>query len=300
MEATEINFKKYIREKKEAGSKRDGSKKSNRYAHKSDKALTDWLSNMKTIRFSVESAVKGFVSFKYGELLRHGVRVSPKQFPKVHDTISNCAHTLGIPIPKLFVQYSPVANAYTLGTNTNSLVVLTSGLVDFFSEEELHFVIGHECGHIHNSHVTYGTLMLVLTQLPFPLQIAMEPLKLGLLSWRRKTEITADRAGLICCRDPDVAIKGLARLSLGSSKLDEEYDIDVLLQQTEDLKSSSFIAKLPEYWYTHPHIGRRIKALQIFADSEVYHEIAELERNDKTLLTGEELDQRTSEIVKIL
>lgn len=297
MEAAEIDFKKYIREKKEA---KDESKKPNRYAHESDKALTDFLSGMKRIRFSVESAVRGFVSYKFGELLRHGVRVSPKQFPKVYDIISNCAHTLDIPVPKLFLQSSPTAAAYTLGTNTDSLVVLSSELVDFFSEEELHFVIGHECGHIHNSHVTYGTLMIVLNQLPTLVQIALEPLRLGLLSWRRKTEITADRAGLICCRDSDVAIKALARLSLGSDKLDGEYDIDILLKQTEELKNSGFIAKLPEYWYTHPHIGRRIQALQLFADSEIYHEIAGLERPDRSLLKNGELDQKTSEIVKIL
>lgn len=296
----EIDFKKYIREKK--GELDGGPGRKARYAHRADTKVTDFLSKSQHLRISLESLIRGYVNVEFGELMRHGVRVSPKQFPKLFDIISRCAHNLGIPIPRLFVRYRPVINAYTLGTNINSLVILASTLVDRFSDDELHFVIGHECGHIHNSHVTYGTLMrlILFGNLPIFLQVPLEPLKLALLSWCRKTEITADRAGLLCCQDLDVSVQALARLSLGSDRLEDEYDINVMLKQTEELRSSNIFAKLPEFWQTHPHIGRRIQALQLFAASETYYELSGLERpNNVALITSEELDRETSQIVKV-
>ena len=55
-------------------------------------------------------------------------------------------------------------NAGTYGTNEESFIVVHSALVDAYTDEELRFVIGHECGHIHNSHVVYLTTLHFLTR----------------------------------------------------------------------------------------------------------------------------------------
>ncbi|MBK6942800.1 MAG: M48 family metalloprotease [Planctomycetes bacterium] len=73
-----------------------------------------------------------------------------------------CSMRLDIPVPSLFIESSPVVNAYTIATDDRApFVVLSAGCADTMSEDELLFVLGHECGHVHNLHGVYN-LMAVL------------------------------------------------------------------------------------------------------------------------------------------
>src|SRR5215510_10434095 len=95
-----------------------------------------------------------------------------------------------------------------------------SALVDHFSDEELLNVIGHECGHIHNSHVVYLTALYYLSHVDAFLvrQIAL-PAELSLRAWSRRAEVACDRAGLLCARNLEVGTRALTGLALGSQKL---------------------------------------------------------------------------------
>src|SRR4029453_15465144 len=81
------------------------------------------------------------------------------QFPRVHNLALRCSETLGISTPTLYIVNSPYLNAATYGTNDDSFIMVHSALIDHFTDDELLSVIGHECGHIHNSHVVYLTAM---------------------------------------------------------------------------------------------------------------------------------------------
>ena len=109
-------------------------------------------------------------------------------------------------MPQVFVVNSPVFNAGTLGTNDDSFIMVHSALVDQYTDEELLTVIGHECGHIHNSHVAYLTALHYLTYMAgMFLPWILQPALVALRTWSRRAEITCDRAGMLVSRDQAAA-----------------------------------------------------------------------------------------------
>src|SRR5690606_21963042 len=93
------------------------------------------------------------------------------------------------------------------------IVVLTSGAIDLLTEDELMFLIGHEFGHIKSRHTlyhsigqTFPVLADVVGQATFGAsKLISIPLRLALLRWSRMSEFTADRAGMLCCQNLEVA-----------------------------------------------------------------------------------------------
>ena len=73
------------------------------------------------------------------------------------DRLIAVCRKLQMPIPELYLQMSPIPNAWTSG-NTRTYIVVTLGLIRRFQEEELDAVLAHECGHILCHHVLYSML----------------------------------------------------------------------------------------------------------------------------------------------
>jgi Zn-dependent protease with chaperone function len=219
--------------------------------------------------------------------------------------LAHCSKTLGIPIPHAIAQHeSDSFNAFTAGTDDYAFIQLSSNLCEFYPERELYFVIGHESGHIAAGHMVYHTLVEVLTGAVAPYLGLLGPLLSGtagvpLLAWSRRSEITADRAGLLCCGDIAIAERALLRLVTGM--LDAEWvDVEEYLRRSGDVESfHGWATNLREFFASHPLIPRRIKALRLFANSELYYTLSGKPRpSGKALLTQEELNRQVSEIIK--
>src|SRR5213596_138681 len=62
------------------------------------------------------------------------------------------ASVLDLPeVPELFISQNPLPNAMTLGSD-KPFIVITTGLVDLYDNEEIRFAIGHELGHVLSGH----------------------------------------------------------------------------------------------------------------------------------------------------
>ncbi len=277
-----------------------------RYAHPIDSALLNALSATGW-RFYVDDLINAFIKVFMGAALRDSVWVSPAQFPDVHRLLARCAERLGMAIPRLLLGGDAASlMAFTTGTDRECFVYASALMVREYTPDEMLFIIGHECGHIQNHHVTYVTLAQVLygnllakvirvTTLPV-LLATMVPLR----TWSRRAEITADRAGLLCCRDIEVARKSLIKLRLGFEALARDIDVEEFLKQEKELRRESFAVRAHELFYTHPLILKRIKALELFARSELYYDLTGLPRPDGPLLDRATLERETTEIVKVL
>src|SRR5262249_4526443 len=137
-----------------------------------------------------------------------------------------------IGMPQVFVVSDPRLNAGTLGTNEDSFIAVHSALVDQYTDDELLTVIGHECGHIHNSHVAYLTALHYLTYMAgMFLPWVLQPALVALRTWSRRAEITCDRAGMLCSKDLRMAERAITKLAVGSRKLYEEFNLDAFLEQ---------------------------------------------------------------------
>lgn len=297
----EINFQRYIDAKKNSRLT-DSVGAGREYAHITDYAVSNAIGALSGLKYSIESIIKSYVNLELGNLMRSGVQVSPRQFPKIYTIAATCARTLDIPVPRIFVQYEEGVNAYTFGTNLSSYIVITPRLIEVMTENELAFVIGHECGHIHNSHVTYLTIaqMLLENFMPASLQFVADGMSLPLKSWQRKAEITSDRAGLICCNKLAVAQRALAKTILGGYGLDEEYSIETLVEQAQSMAGGGTLMKFSEMFATHPHVVKRIAALGLFVQSHLYHQVASLPPGPAKLMSRQELDRKISKIVQVL
>jgi Zn-dependent protease with chaperone function len=266
------------------------------YAYVSDRTTRMAFTRMRPVELAVTAAVRLFKAVGKNQLLGNAVRVGPNQFPRVHKLVTQCADTLGIATPTLYITNSPVMNAMTYGTNDDSFIIVHSALVDHFTDEELLSVIGHEAGHIHNNHVPYLTALHYLRHMAsIFLKWLVVPAELALSGWMRRAEITCDRAGLLCCKDVEVSRRALAQLALGSKKLRDELNIDAFADQYEEGKAG--VGRYAEMTASHPWISKRLKALQHFSESELYRRHAGLGEGG---LTMDQVDEKVHEVIKVV
>ena len=154
-------------------------------------------------------------------------------------------------------------------------------------------MIGHECGHIHNSHVVYLTALYFLTNIAGVFVAwAVQPAIVALRAWSRRAEITSDRAGMLCAKDATTAERALTKLALGSRKLYEEFNLEAFLEQHEEGKES--IGRYMEAFATHPWLPKRVLAMREFAKSEIYRTAVGLEGGASMA----DVDARVSALLK--
>lgn len=266
------------------------------YSYILDRQTRATFESAKPIELAVASAVRVFKERERGRLLGNAVKVSSRQFPRIHAIATECSQTLGIIAPQVYIVNSPHFNAGTFGTDEESFIVIHSALVDHYTDEELRFVIGHECGHIHNSHVVYLTTLHFLRVIAEAnLGLLVMPAILPLNAWSRRAEITSDRAGMLCARDPVVAARALTKLVVGSRSLYEEFDLEAFLEQYEEGKES--IGRYMEALASHPFLPKRVLAMRVFAETMLYkkHAAGSGESNG---LTMTEADDRVRSLLK--
>lgn len=241
----------------------------------------------------------------YGQMLATGIPVNADNHPQEDRIIRDCAERLGIRRPYAIISNSneiPGINAMTIGSDDNPYLVLSSLLVKVMSTEQLKFVIGHECGHIAMGHVVYHSAVAAagsLSQLipiigPAVYQLISYPLN----AWERRSEITADRAGLLCCEDLRLAQRTLLQLECAFQNADD-LDIDQYIANSKKYLKKGFIRKLGEYSANHPLISKRMEALGKFAESRCYLELTD-QQYGLNALTNQQLERETEAILKVM
>ncbi len=264
------------------------------YAYISDRQTRAAFERAKPVEMAVSATVRMWKQVLRNQLLGSAVRVSDRQFPRIQRIAQHCADTLHIAVPHIYIVNEPHLNAATYGTNEEAFVMVHSALVDHYTDEELMTVIGHECGHIHNSHVVYLTALHVLTRVAGALvRWAMEPAVVALLAWSRRAEITCDRAGMLCSKSTEVSGRALTKLALGSRKLYEEFNLEAFLEQYEEGKEG--IGKYMEAFASHPYLPKRVLAMRVFGESALYKKAC---GQGELGLTMQEVDDRVRALLK--
>jgi Zn-dependent protease with chaperone function len=214
--------------------------------------------------------------------LASAVRVTDTQFAKVNKLYHEACGILDVTDrPELFVSQSPFLNAGAIGVQ-KPFIVLNSSLVDSVKEEELLSVIAHELGHCMSGHVLYKTLLAILLRLSvyamsIPLGgVPLLAIILALKEWDRKSELSADRAGLLVVQDPEVSYSVLMKLAGGVHT--DQMDInEFFLQAAEYGKSESMLDSVHKLLnlvgQSHPFPVLRLTELKMWVDSGAYGKI---------------------------
>jgi len=211
------------------------------------------------------------------------VRVGQTQFRDIHDLLRDSAYILDMPeVPDMYIMNDPQPNAMALGVD-KPFIVLTSGLVDMLDPEELRFVVGHEVGHVFSGHALYRTMLYGLTALAariawIPLgYIGIRAIVTALEEWQRKSELSADRAGLLTGQDQAAGKRALMKLA-GGPRL-AEMNSEAFLEQAREYDSANgdlrdaFFKLLQTQGTTHPFAVVRFAELDRWANNGEYERI---------------------------
>lgn len=275
------------------------------FAHQIDGAILKALDSL-PVKTAVNKIVELYVSKQSGIMLSTGITVTPFNYPKLYDSLVSCCNTLGISVPQVVVSPSmPGINAMATGTDEFSFIAISDMAQALLPEDQLKFIVGHECGHIALEHVVFHTIGQFIgslgTLIPGIGPLLANVVSLPLNTWSRYSEISADRAGFLCCGgDLKVAQKALLRLSGGFSNTDEmdvnQY-IEQCLQSLEDHK----VGAVNEYFMNHPLIPKRLKALELFSRSEMFYRVTNKSYSaDDKLLNDNTLNDLVNEAIKVL
>lgn len=295
-----LSFREYIDRQSRGLEGDDGAP---RYAHPVDRWILRTLNSL-PVKTVLDKAIDAYISVQMGQYLATGISIDDKSFPDLYEVLSHCAETLGTPPPHaVALDVGELFNGFTAGTDEYAFIAVTPGLCQYFTREEACFVIGHECGHIASKHMEYHTLVSLLTNTAShylgPLgKILSQTAGIPLLAWERRSEITADRAGLLCCSDIRIAERALVRLVAGYADVDR-VDIEDYLRKYKDIEEYHGMSGWQQLFVTHPVIPKRIEALRLFARSQLYYDLTGKARSDAgPLLSEEELNRRVNQLVK--
>ena len=215
--------------------------------------------------------------------LASSVRVTEKQFPKIYKMNREAAEILDInPVPEIYVSQNPFLNASAVGADT-PFVMLHSSMLKTLDDTELLAVVGHELGHIKSGHVLYKNLLAFLLRLSSVLlqgipQAVLIPIILALSEWDRKSELSADRAGLLVIQELNPSIKVLMKLAGGDDI--GQMNIEEFFKQAEEYEAGgdlldSVYKILNLVFQSHPFPVLRVKELKVWHSSGAYQDIVD-------------------------
>ena len=231
-------FQDYIERQASAGLQ--GGDSAPLYAHPVDGWIIRTL-NATPVKSVMNKALDVLVSYQFGYELARSIFIDDQSFPDIFEVLSHCARVLGIPIPHAVTRHDvALFNAYTAGTDEYAFINISSALCKHFTNEEASFVVGHECGHIASGHMTYHTVASALTNAALgqlgPIGAVLRlTAGIPLNAWERRSEVTADRAGLLCCGDIAVAERSLLRLVTGLADA-ERVDLEDFLRRSKEVR----------------------------------------------------------------
>jgi Zn-dependent protease with chaperone function len=215
--------------------------------------------------------------------LANSARVGESQFAPLHLALKTMAERLDLdPLPELYVRLDPAPDARTLGVD-KPFIVLSSGALDLWDEEEIGCVLAHELGHVLSGHAVFKTLLALLIQASaliaggIPLAgAAVAAASAALKEWDRKSELSADRAGLIAVQDAPLVFRCLMKSAAGPRV--GQMDINEFFRQARDYETSregmdSLFKLIDILDETHPFPVSRITALQEWEKGGAYQAI---------------------------
>jgi Zn-dependent protease with chaperone function len=246
------------------------------YEHPLDKSALNALEGTP----GLEGVARAFIKYGIEEWMiiketGNNHRVTERAFPDVHRALLKACDILDVdPIPELYIKNGYLEGSYTIG-DTRNVIVITSAMPTLFTQDELLFVLGHELGHIKSNHTLYYNMAEVVPLfskvatlgLPGLGTLLNYSITAPLLYWKRRSEYTADRAGLLCCQNLDAAITVMMKLAGTPIPDFSRLDPETFLQQAEEFKGfdendwSKAVKGLSMVWQDHPWIVDRAKQL---------------------------------------
>jgi Zn-dependent protease with chaperone function len=215
----------------------------------------------------------------------NAIRIGPTQFPRLWHLHTEVTTTFDwSEVPELYLSQTPFFNAGAYGID-KPFIVIHSAAVELLDDDELRVLLSHELGHVLSGHALYRTIAAILAlislgALPVLASLAVLPVRLAFLEWSRKSELSADRAGLLGGQDIVVAQR-LDMKMAGGGRGDGfagQLNVDAFMQQAHEYVSAGegldvVYKVLSTLALTHPMHTVRAAELQRWVGSGEYDRI---------------------------
>lgn len=244
------------------------------------RAQLDEDSGVRAALDKLEERSSGFGFYTRRSLLSGALRLTPKMCPPVAEALTKCREATGYDGPiEVYVKPSPLFNAFCTKDPTGLVAIgLSSRLIEGFTQDELTFVVGHELGHVVFDHFGIPMPQTAIVE-DMAGRIASRTNALNLYLWCRAAELSADRIGLLCVKDPQAAAGSFFKLASGLSASHISVDLEALSAQVDSMASAPSARADPrdsddslDAFNTHPYNPLRLRALTAFAKSALYRE----------------------------
>ena len=234
------------------------------------------------------------------------VRLGDKQMPEVYKLLPPICDKLGIDIPEFYYIKSGDMNAYTGGT-TKPFVIVTSKLVDELNPQQLSSIIAHECGHIACKHSLYHSMAENLVNgvdnsplrlFPAVRKLITPNLERALLFWDRCSELSADRAAVLCDGGDEVLIDSLLKINGYGDDINRHEFVKQALDLKDfidETKSAKAFQQMLDQWNSHPRLATRVYESHTWAESEEFYKILDGSYN----IPEEEIEEKEIVAAKI-
>jgi Zn-dependent protease with chaperone function len=267
------------------------------WEHPADRAALQALRSIPGFDELVKK-IYGFIGERGVRLLfqADAVRTGPTQFAKLNALYTDVLTTMDwSDRPELFVSQTPFANAGAFGMD-RPFIVINSGAVSLLDDDEMRVLLGHELGHVMSGHALYRTILTLIlnvsfASLPFLAGIALLPIRVGLLEWYRKSELSSDRAGLLASQDPTAALRMFLRMAGGGDR--SQMDLHAFLAQAKEYEDAGgpldrIFQILNTLDRTHPFNTLRAAELQRWIEGGSYDRVL----RDEYTRRGPETERR--------
>lgn len=196
-----------------------------------------------TIAFAMALIFNGIMYFFSDRIVlsMYGAKkLDEAEYGSVYATVHELATTMHLPMPKLWLVNSHMANAFATGRNPkNASIAVTTGILSILDADELRGVLAHELSHVKNRDILVSTIaatmaasigyvcnmlrygafnknnkeqkgnsgLIFITALLMPLAASLIQLAIS-----RSREYLADETGAHSCKDPLSLASALEKL----------------------------------------------------------------------------------------
>ena len=291
MISIDFDFPRYVAQRR--GEVEQRARDGAAYAFAGERKMRRALVSTRPVAIAIEATTRLWKSKARRELLAKSQKASDQTHSRLYDAARAAGRSLGIEPPAVVVPEGdfPVRSA-TLGTDEEPIIVVSRQAAEALDQRELVALLGHELGHVQNNHIFFATALFYLRhEAFFFVRWIVQPAVLALSSWSRRAEVTCDRAALIAVRDIDVALSSMVKVALGDGAADARAALAELAQKGRG------VGVVADLFRGHPHLVKRARALEVFAESSLYRRLTGVEDGG---LSAEDVDAKVSEIVKVL
>ena len=202
----------------------------------------------------------------------------------VYETVNKIANRLNVNSPEIWIYESPDPNAFATGpSKNNSMVAVSTGLLNSLNEGEIRAVLAHEMGHVYNGDMFTTTVLQGLLNTFVYLvahwisrQVAERNAMLGFMvyfflvnilailayipiNWfSRRREYAADRFAANTV-GKEYMISALQAIDRWVQRTQFQYNTDDAMAT---MKISGNTSSFMRLFSTHPPIEERVEALQ--------------------------------------